>query len=49
MNIKNIITLIDDVKPYDKGTHIMWTDEHISKYLLEAHINPNIDMERMKQ
>ena len=28
---------------YEKGDSIMWTDEHISKKLLELHLNPNVD------
>lgn len=48
MNIKEIINLIDNVKPYDKGTDIMWTDKHISKHLLEAHINPDINVASRK-
>lgn len=28
---------------YEKGDSIIWTDEHISKRLLELHLNPGID------
>jgi len=28
---------------YEKGTMELWTDEHISKRMLKAHLNPNID------
>ena len=28
---------------YEKGNSVMWTDEHISKKLLELHLNPDID------
>jgi len=28
---------------YEKGSMELWTDEHISKGMLEAHLNPNID------
>jgi len=28
---------------YEKGDSIIWTDEHISKKLLELHLNPDID------
>ena len=28
---------------YEKGTVNLWTDEHISKGMLEAHLNPNWD------
>jgi 2-polyprenyl-3-methyl-5-hydroxy-6-metoxy-1,4-benzoquinol methylase len=42
MDIKEIIKIVGNPKLYDKGKDIMWTDKHISKYLLEAHINPEI-------
>ncbi len=28
---------------YERGDSVMWTDEHISKNLLEIHLNPEID------
>ena len=28
---------------YEKGTIELWADEHISKGMLEAHLNPNLD------
>jgi 2-polyprenyl-3-methyl-5-hydroxy-6-metoxy-1,4-benzoquinol methylase len=28
---------------YEKGDSVMWTDKHISKSLLELHLNPEID------
>jgi len=35
---------------YEKGNSIMWTDKHISKQLLEIHLNPEIDLaSRTKQ
>lgn len=30
-------------KLYEKGDDLMWTDEHISKSLLELHLNPEVD------
>ena len=30
-------------KLYEKGDSVMWTDEHISKKLLEIHLNPQLD------
>jgi ubiquinone/menaquinone biosynthesis C-methylase UbiE len=42
MDINEIIKTVGNPKPYDKGKDIMWTDAHISKFLLEAHINPEI-------
>ncbi len=29
---------------YEKGTSFMWTDEHISKQLLNIHLNPDTDL-----
>ena len=29
---------------YEKGTAELWTDEHISKGMLEAHLNPTWDI-----
>lgn len=42
MDINRLIGIVGNPKPYDKGTDIMWTDKHISKFLLDAHINPEI-------
>lgn len=28
---------------YQKGTEELWTDEHISKGMLEAHLDPDSD------
>ncbi len=42
MNIQTIKKLLQDVKPYEKGTHTMWTDPYISKQLLAYHLNPDI-------
>lgn len=44
MKITDIIS--KSVKPviYEKGTSFMWTDEHISKQLLNIHLNPDIDL-----
>lgn len=41
VDIANIIKKISKPAPYVKGTHSMWTDSHISKFLLDAHIDPN--------
>lgn len=49
MNIKKIMSLVNDVKPYEKGTANMWTDEYISKQLLELHINPDINIASRKE
>lgn len=35
---------------YEKGNLVMWTDNHISKQLLEMHLNPDVDLaSRTKQ
>ncbi len=44
MNINKIINELQGVTLYEKGTHTMWTDEYISKQLLEMHLNPNVDI-----
>ena len=44
MNITNIIPKIEKPKIYEKGTAFMWTDKHISKQLLNVHLNPDIDL-----
>lgn len=41
MTIKDIYKMINEVKPYDKGTHMMWTDPYIAGHLLKAHLNPD--------
>ena len=43
MNLADIISKIEKPKIYEKGTAFMWTDEHISKQLLNVHLNPDID------
>ena len=44
MNLLDIISKIEKPKIYEKGTAFMWTDEHISKQLLNVHLNPDIDL-----
>jgi SAM-dependent methyltransferase len=43
MNIKKLLKLLAKPKVYEKGNALMWTDEYISKQLLEMHLNPMID------
>jgi len=31
------------IEPFEKGTHIMWNDPHISKQLLKFHLDPDND------
>jgi ubiquinone/menaquinone biosynthesis C-methylase UbiE len=49
MNIELISNLVTKPKLYEKGTSIMWTDPHISKELLELHINPKHDVASRSQ
>lgn len=49
MNIQKIISASKNPKLYEVGTDIMWTDEYISKQLLNLHINPDIDIASRKQ
>lgn len=44
MKIIDIIS--KSIKPglYEKGTSFMWTDNYISKQLLNVHLNPEIDL-----
>ena len=49
MNITNIIPKIEKPKIYEKGTAFMWTDKHISKQLLNIHLNPDIDLGSRKK
>lgn len=49
MKFKNIIN--NTLKPslYEKGTAVMWTDEHISKQLLQVHLNAEVDLASRKK
>ena len=49
MKITDIISKIEKPKIYEKGTTFMWTDEHISKQLLNVHLNPDIDLGSRKK
>ena len=40
MDITNILTLSRQPRLYEKGTAVMWTDEYISRQLLEIHLDP---------
>ena len=44
MKITDIISKSEKPTIYEKGTSFMWTDEHISKQLLDIHLNPDIDL-----
>ena len=49
MKISEIILKSEKPKFYEKGTSFMWTDEHISKQLLNIHLNPDIDLASRKK
>ena len=44
MDIEKIAAMFQRPKPYDKGTHVMWTDEYISKQLLVMHTDESHDV-----
>ena len=41
--IEKIIKYDERPVPYEKSTSAFWDDEHISKGMLEAHVNPDLD------
>ena len=43
MDIERILKHTGKPQLFEKGTSVMWTDPHISKQLLELHINPDND------
>lgn len=43
MNIDKLHIASQKPKIYERGDSIMWTDDHISKKLLEIHLNPELD------
>jgi SAM-dependent methyltransferase len=49
MNIQDLISKTQKPKIYEKGTAFMWTDEHISKQLLDVHLNPDVDLASRKK
>ncbi len=44
MNITDIVAMSAKPPLYKEGNAFMWTDEHISNYLLDTHLNPEIDL-----
>ncbi len=48
MVIPKIIKATKKPKIYSKGTAVMWTDEYISKQLLDIHLNKEIDLASRK-
>ncbi|MBI9073376.1 MAG: methyltransferase domain-containing protein [Melioribacteraceae bacterium] len=49
MNINELIKKIENPGLYEKGTSQMWTDDHISKLLLDVHLNKEIDLASRKE
>jgi ubiquinone/menaquinone biosynthesis C-methylase UbiE len=48
MKILDILSKSIKPKLYEKGTSFMWRDDHISKQLLNIHLNPDIDLASRK-
>ena len=44
MKITDIISKSEKPTIYEKGNSFMWTDSHISKQILNIHLNPEIDL-----
>lgn len=44
MNFTDIIEFAKKPQIYAEGNAVMWTDDHISKQLLDVHLNPDIDL-----
>lgn len=49
MSINELITITEKPALYEKGASFMWTDRHISKQLLQIHLNPDIDLGSRKK
>jgi len=49
MDFEELVRLSARPPLYEKGTSGMWDDPHISKYLLEAHLDPETDMASRKR
>jgi len=48
MKIPEIINNSSKPRLYEKGNSVMWTDSHISKQLLDVHLNSEIDLASRK-
>ncbi|PLX18654.1 MAG: hypothetical protein C0599_11800 [Salinivirgaceae bacterium] len=48
MKVTDIISMSAKPALYEKGTAFMWTDEHISKQLLQVHLNEDVDLASRK-
>lgn len=49
MKIKQLVDITEKPDLYEKGTSFMWTNPHISKQLLQVHLNPDIDLGSRKR
>ena len=49
MKIIDIINNSNKPELYTKGTSVMWTDEYISKQLLDIHLNKEVDLGSRKE
>ncbi|WP_297093401.1 methyltransferase domain-containing protein [uncultured Draconibacterium sp.] len=48
MKLNKLLANIQKPNLYEPGTAVMWTDEHISKQLLQVHLNENVDLASRK-
>ena len=48
MKITDIINNSSKPELYEKGDSVMWTDNHISKQLLNVHLNSEMDLASRK-
>lgn len=44
MNLNKLLEASKKPNIYTPGTSVMWTDDHISKQLLDVHLNPDLDL-----
>ncbi|SFM31026.1 class I SAM-dependent methyltransferase [Methanolobus profundi] len=49
MNLTDIIEFTQKPQLYAEGNAIMWTDAHISKQLLNIHLDPDVDLASRKR
>ncbi|MCK9579269.1 MAG: class I SAM-dependent methyltransferase [Methanoregula sp.] len=49
MQVSQLIEKVQKPELYEKGTASMWEDEHISRHLLELHLNPDCDAASRKR
>ena len=49
MNFTDIIGFTRKPQIYAEGNAVMWTDDHISRQLLNIHLNPDIDLASRKR